>query len=151
MATSDDAVDGKSASSILEWKFHRMRRVCRSTLSAAAAAADTARGHAEFVAMTLIEMLFQGFSAVDATDPRVRIVPIADCKSLYDSVRELTGPCEDKLTQIDIISVRQSCASDIRWVPTTLQRADVLTKRDPKLRNEFRDFMRFPTVTLREK
>lgn len=65
-------------------------------------------------------------------------------------MRKLIGKCEEKRTQIDDISIRQSCASDMRWVPTTLQRAAALTKRDPKVRNEFRDFMTSPTVTLQE-
>lgn len=147
MAASTSSVGGESAGSILEWKS---RRVCRSTLSAEAAAADTARDHAEFVAMTLSEMLFSDFIATSSADPRLRMIPVTDCKSLFDSVRKLTGTCEDKRTQIDIISIRQSCASDIKWVPTTLQRADALTKRDTKLRNEFRDFMNNPVVVLRE-
>lgn len=129
MAASTSVGEGQHTGSILEWKSHRLRRVCRSTLSAETAAADTARDHSEFLATALREMLSGDFVATSASEPRVKLIPITDCKSLVDSVRKLTGTCEDKRTQIDIISIRESCASDIRWVPTTLQRADALTKR----------------------
>lgn len=143
--TSVSVADGDHTGSIFEWKSHRLRRVCRSTLSA-----ETARGHAEFVTLTISEMLFHDFTATSVAHPRLQLVPITDCKPLFDSVRTLTGPYEDKRTQIDIISIRQSSASDIKWVPTTLQRADALTKRDPQLRNEFRYFMGIPVVVLQE-
>lgn len=99
--------------------------------------------------MTLSEKMFADFVATSSPEPQVKLIPITDCKSLFDSARKLTGTCDGKRTQIDI-SMRQSCASDMRWVHTTLQRADALTKRDPKLRNEFRSFMRDPVITLRE-
>lgn len=150
MAADILAGDRQHPGYILELKSHRLRRVCRSKLSAEAAHADMARGHSELVAMTLSEMLFVDLTATPSPEPRVKLTPITDCKSLFDSARKPTGTCEDKRTQIDIVRIRQNCASGMIWAPTTLQRADALTKRDPKLRNEFRAFIHNSVVTLKE-
>lgn len=56
--------------------------------------------------MALSEMFFGDCVATAAADPSIHLSPITDGKSLFGSVRTLTGMCEDKRTQIDIISVR---------------------------------------------
>jgi hypothetical protein len=48
---------GKAPCSIMEWKSHRLRRVCRSTLAAEAAALDASVDHGNFLGAMLSEMV----------------------------------------------------------------------------------------------
>ena len=61
---------------------------------------------------------------------------MTDCRSLYDAAQK------EKRTLIDILSIRETLASDgLKWIPTRLQKADGLTKRDPNPRFELTVFM----------
>ena len=72
------------------------------------------------------------------------LVTMTDCKSLYDSVHRLAGPRAptEKRLVVDLAALRQLILAEqgawagrlekdksaLRWVPTTCQRADALTK-----------------------
>ncbi|OLQ00773.1 hypothetical protein AK812_SmicGene16522 [Symbiodinium microadriaticum] len=56
---------------------------------------------------------------------------VTDCKSLYDLVTRLAMPaCEEHRTTLEVLLIKQRCAENtcFRWIPTTLQAADCLTK-----------------------
>ena len=60
-----------------------------------------------------------------------RAAIITDCKSLYDLVTRLAMPsCEEFRTTLEVLLIKQRCEENttFRWVPTTLQAADCLTK-----------------------
>ncbi|CAE7320795.1 GIP [Symbiodinium sp. CCMP2592] len=62
---------------------------------------------------------------------------VTDCKSLFDLVTRLAMPtCEEHRTTLEVLLIKQRCAENaqFRWIPTTLQVADSLTKNmDPSL------------------
>ena len=56
---------------------------------------------------------------------------VTDCKSLYDLVTRLAMPsCEEYRATLEVLLIKQRCAENtrFRWIPTTLQAADCLTK-----------------------
>ncbi|CAE7339420.1 GIP [Symbiodinium natans] len=58
-------------------------------------------------------------------------VVVTDCKSLYDLVTRLAMPsCEEYRTTLEVLLIKQRCEENtcFRWIPTTLQAADSLTK-----------------------
>ena len=62
---------------------------------------------------------------------------VTDCKSLYDLVSRTAMPsCEEFRTTLEVLLIRERCQEHcvFRWVPTSLQVADALTKpMDPAL------------------
>jgi len=150
VAAHKDCLEGPAMASVIEWKSHRLRRVCRSTLSAEAAASDAACDHAAFMSFLLSELLDGDYVATKEESGLIPVVPATDCKSLYDSVRRLSTQFQEKRVQIDITALRETASHSMRWVPTDHMLADGLTKRDHKLRNGLRLFMNAPTVSLKE-
>ena len=58
-------------------------------------------------------------------------IVVTDCKSLFDLVTRLAMPaCEEHRTTLEVLLIKQRCAENVcfRWIPTTLQAADCLTK-----------------------
>ena len=72
-------------------------------------------------------------------------VMLTDCRSLYDAVHRLSTTFQEKRAEIDVAALRQT-AKQLRWVPTSQQWADALTKRDSKLRNQLRLWMMDPQI-----
>ena len=62
---------------------------------------------------------------------------VTDCKSLYDLVSRTAMPsCEEYRTTLEVLLIRERCLEHcvFRWIPTSLQLADALTKvMDPTL------------------
>ena len=79
-----------------------------------------------------------------------RMYAAADCKSLYDAVRQATPALEEKRCIIDVVAIRDAMAKGhLLWVPTHAQLADALTKLDRNLLRAFTDHMEALTVTLK--
>ena len=144
LATSRRCLEEKTVASVLGWMSYRLRRVCRSTLAAEACSLDAAVDHCAFFAFTLCEIFGPEFKGIRDDRPWIPVAPTTDCRSLYDAVRKLSTQFQERRAQIDMTAIRETCARTIRWVPTTVQRADGLTKRDPKLRYELRMFVDLP-------
>ncbi len=151
VATDRRALEETRPGSILEWKSNRFPRQTRSTLGAEAGACDIAVDHASFISAFLSEMMYPDFRATAGETGRVPVIPVTDCKSLYDAVRRLSTSLKEKRVQIDVTSIRETASRNIRWVPTLAMLADGLTKRCPKLRNLLREIMMDPQVTLVER
>lgn len=62
---------------------------------------------------------------------------VTDCKSLYALVSRTAIPsCEEYRTTLEVLLIRERCLEHctFRWIPTSLQLADALTKvMDPNL------------------
>ena len=118
----------------LAWVSKRIPRVVRSTLSAEA--------YAMSKAVDLLGWLraLWGVVHVDRFDWRKPessykllhpALVVTDCKSLYDLVTRLAMPsCEEHRTTLEVLLIKQRCMENaqFRWIPTTLQVADSLTK-----------------------
>ena len=122
------------------WTSKKIARVVRSTLSAEAYAMSNSVDRLGWM------RLLWGVTNVaqfDWRQPQVgfRQLPIAtivtDCKSLYDLVSRTAMPsCEEYRTTLEVLLIRERCQEHchFRWIPTSLQVADALTKpMDPAL------------------
>ncbi|CAE7242540.1 RE1 [Symbiodinium natans] len=147
VATDKKALGEKRSASLLEWKSYRHQRILRSTLAAEAASLDKAFDHGNYMAMMLSEMMDGGFLATMNERPLCEVLPVTDARSLWDSIHRLTTNFQEKRVEIDVAALRQ-CCKGLRWVPTESQIADALTKRSRTLRDQFRQWMASPFVTL---
>jgi hypothetical protein len=124
----------KAPISPLTWSSKKIARVVRSTLSAEAF--SMSRGVDKLSWMRLL----WGTIAVDNFDWRQppkalatlhKAIIVTDCKSLYDLVTRTAMPsCEEYRTTLEVLLIRELCHENcfFRWIPTSLQLADPLTK-----------------------
>ena len=112
----------------------------KSTLAGEADAADGASDMSFFVAKTLGYIL-TGKSALDVDMNAVPFYVATDCKSLFDACQKDNPTVEEKRTLLGILNLKRTTPKDrLRWVPTTRQFADGLTKVDTKLRAIFTEY-----------
>ncbi|CAJ1329046.1 unnamed protein product, partial [Effrenium voratum] len=135
---ADNVVTEKQCMGVLlDWKTNRSARVCRSTLAAEAIAADTAADRTVYANLFISQILtsLPSHRAPEILDMHL----VTDCKSLYDVLISPNSTTEDKRSLVYVRSTQESfIPARIRWVPTTHQLADVLTKLDIKLRLSFK-------------
>ena len=148
VATTKSALEGTQPASLLEWRSYRHQRVLRSTLAAEAASLDKAEDYGNFLSAMLSEMYDASHQATMRA-PLLEVIPVTDARSLWDSVHRLTTSFQEKRVEISIAALRQQCRN-LRWVPTEQQMADCMTKRNRALRDQFREWMAEPSVTLVE-
>jgi len=147
-------VGGKAT--LLEWRSHRLRRVCRSTIGAETQAADAALDQAQYLQRSLLEILHPGSRATKKSlshkgrdAGRLPVHLVTDCKSLYDTLTKLTPPSgiEEKRVAIEICGLREQIfARFVHWVPTSEMVADSLTKSKPPA--QLSEFLRLGRVRL---
>ena len=122
------------------WSSKRIPRVVRSTLSAEAYAMSKAVDILGWIRALWGVIHIPHFKWQDpaAGFKQLRTATVVtDCKSLYDLVTRLAMPsCEEFRTTLEVLLIKQRCSENsvFRWIPTTLQVADSLTKpMDPVL------------------
>ena len=125
--------DQESPWSPFAWRSYKMPRVVASTLAGETQAFSIASGTAEWVSLMVLEAVQGGIDLRNPVGPRVPIVGMTDCKSLFDAVNSVSSPAkvEDKRVSIDLTIIRQAMQRThmkVRWVPTELMVADSLTK-----------------------
>ncbi|CAE7201569.1 CCC1, partial [Symbiodinium sp. CCMP2592] len=147
VATDRCALREPCEASLLEWKSYRHQRVLRSTLAAEASALDRSHDHARFMAMVFSEMVYGDYIATVNERAKHEVVPVTDARSLWDAVHRLSTSFTEKRVEIDVAALRQTCQG-LRWVPTEQMHADCMTKRSRSLRDDFRQWMAQPMVTL---
>ena len=150
--TSKHAVDGSADGVIVDWRSTRTKRVVRSTLAAEAIAADNCSDHSFFTAACISEIV-QGVQAIKAlgTSMQIPVYVCTDCRSLYDAFQKVSPSIEEKRTLLDILSIRQTLAENgLRWVPTTEQLADGLTKHKKQLASTLQSSMRHCVIRLKD-
>eukprot|EP00971_Amphidinium_carterae_P351190 6491962-Amphidinium_carterae.1 len=142
--------------SLIDWKSHRSRRVTRSTLSAESIALDATIDHVQFLAALWGIALYDK----ERRDPSgyVGWTVCTDCRSLYDAVTQANTVTEEKRVLIDVCAMREALQEGAqhhayldakpRWVPTTHQHADALTKLDRNLRDRFNTWLQKPRIRL---
>ncbi|CAE7394818.1 RE1 [Symbiodinium sp. CCMP2592] len=131
--------------SILEWRSHACDRVCRSTFGAETMGCMEGFELGQYV-RAMIDSFLTGKITRNAGKD-IPIVGVTDCRSLYDHMHRdgLPRTPSDRRLAIDIACLRQTLMEEtadhedarapLVWVPTHLQRADVLTK--PKLASDW--------------
>ena len=124
----------------IAWTSKKIPRVVRSTLSAEAYAMSKAVDILGWV-RALWGCIHVGQFQWQHPEAGFKQLPpaiiVTDCKSLYDLVTRLAMPsCEEFRTTLEVLLIKQRCLENahFRWIPTTLQVADSLTKpMDPVL------------------
>ena len=133
-----DALKGETCRpSVLEWRSQACQRVCRSTFAAETIACVEALEGGQFT-RSLLASLRQGrLVKVEEAREGHRLLCLSDCRSLYDHLVKI-GACRlpsNRRLAIDIAALKQDLALEtrgkrlpLRWVPTTAQMGDPLTK-----------------------
>ena len=137
---------GGDQASLLDWRSHRIKRKCRSTLAAETMSLDAGFDAGLFARELLAEILIQDYQPTQCGDLPVHVLPVhpvTDCRSLYDLVTK-DGPLnatQEKRLTLDIGAIRESAEeldresenlkSIFRWADTHSQLADHLTKVKP--------------------
>jgi len=124
--------------SVLDWRTRATKRVVTSTFAAESSAAADGLGLGLYVRALLAEIYHGiGFGADRWGEDVMPTMLITDCKSLYDHmVKDATLP-DDRWTALYIAALRGAVSAGIdrdlsktemRWVPSRSQLADVMTK-----------------------
>ena len=106
------SIDGDKAN-LVDWKSHRIRRRCRSTLAAETMSLDAAADATMFARELLAELLFEDYRPTQSgrLDPSILPASMAtDCRSLYDLVVK-DGPLastQEKRLTLDIGALREA-------------------------------------------
>ena len=96
--------------SLMEWKSHRIRRVCRSTLAAETMAMDAGSDAAMQLRHMFAEALFPDFTAATGGRLPQEFLPlkcVTDCRSLYDLLTKGSIPSvtQERRLAIDIAAL----------------------------------------------
>ena len=139
MFTETTAAQGKVCpASVIEWKSHACDRVCRSTFGAETMGCIEGIELAQYVRAMMSSLLSGRLHRKSGEE--FPLVALMDCRSLYDHFHKdgLPRTPTDRRLAIDIACLRQAIKEEIRengdekaplvWVPTGIQRADLLTK-----------------------
>ena len=130
----------KAPVSPLTWSSKKINRVVRSTLSAEAFSMSRSVDQLGWLRLLWGTIALEGFDWRKPPESFKLLHPAAivtDCKSLYDLVSRTAIPsCEEYRTTLEVLLIRERCLEHcvFRWIPTSLQLADALTKvMDPTL------------------
>ena len=134
------------AASLLEWRSHRIKRTCRSTLAAETMGMDAGMDAGMFARELIAEIIIKSYVPTQSGKLPEDFIPvhaITDCRSLYDILTKdgQPGTATEKRLIIDIQAIKENAEEfdaemeklkDIfRWIPTTKQLGDHLTKAKP--------------------
>ena len=140
-ATTPDLQDNRQAPiSPLTWSSIKIARVVRSTLSAEAFSMSRGVDKLSWMRLLWGSLIIKDFDwrkpSVSLSNLRKAII-VTDCKSLYDLVTRTAIPsCEEYRTTLEVLLIRELCHENchFRWIPTSLQLTDPLTKpMDPTI------------------
>ena len=131
---------------LVDWRSHKIKRQCRSTLAAETMSLDEAVDAGLYVREMLAEVMIQDYVPSQSGRLPADFLPLSaatDCRSLYDLLVK-DGPMattQEKRLAIDLGGLRETAAefdeqlerlTEIyRWVDTASQHADHLTKPKP--------------------
>ena len=124
----------------LTWSSKKIARVVRSTLSAEAFSMSRGVDKLSWMRLLWGSLTIPNFNwrnPSQALAELQRAVIVTDCKSLFDLVTRTAIPsCEEYRTTLEVLLIRELCHENcfFRWIPTSLQLADPLTKpMDPAI------------------
>ena len=118
----------------LTWSSKKIARVVRSTLSAEAYSLSKTVDQLGWLRLLWGVLHVSDFDWKEPATAFARMPQaalITDCKSLYDLVTRLAIPaCEEYRTTLEVLLIKDRCREHVacRWIPTSLQLADPLTK-----------------------
>ena len=127
---------------LVEWRTHRVKRKCKSTLTAETISMEAATDAGLHTRQLLAEMLYEKYQPGKSgdLDPFLnRMIAITDCKSLHDCLVK-DGPqnsLSEKRLAVDIAGLQDVAAefdeenpsATFKWIPGVNQLADGMTKK----------------------
>ncbi|OLQ05449.1 Copia protein [Symbiodinium microadriaticum] len=143
----------------VEWKSHACDRVCRSTFGAETMGCIEGIELGQYVKALMSSLLTGQLHRKSGEE--FPLVALTDCRSLYDHFHKdgLPRTPTDRRLAIDIACLRQAFKEELKgneddkaplvWVPTDLQRADLLTK--PRKPGDWWRVTTSLTIPVREK
>ena len=153
LACGPEVLEGQTSPfSTVDWKSHRMPRLCRSSLQSEGQAAVAAVDSLEYIKVFWACMLRPDVLVDDESlaSQLSKSTLVVDAKSLYDAARrEHLGSFADKRTGIDILCLKErmtATQSSWRWVSSERQYADGMTK--PGVRQVLADRLRQGMLSL---
>ena len=124
----------------LTWSSKKIARVVRSTLSAEAFSMSRGVDKLSWMRLLWGSLVIKNFDWRTPSKSLAglqKAIIVTDCKSLYDLVTRTAIPsCEEYRTTLEVLLIRELCHENchFRWIPTSLQLADPLTKpMDPAI------------------
>ena len=117
--------DGEGNQNVVEYKSNRIKRVCRSTFGAELLACNAS------VDLALYHRAMTKCFGLD-----VSIMMHIDSRSVRDNLSSLVSRCEEKSLRIELSYLREVLSKEgikIKWIHTSEQLADILTKEKPGL------------------
>ena len=157
--------DGGRAS-LMDWRSHKIKRQCRSTLAAETMSLDAAVDSGLYIREILAEALIQDYVPCQSGRLPASFIPMAaatDCRSLYDLLVKdsALSTTQEKRLAIDIGGLKETAAEFdeqqeqlaevYKWVDTHHQMADHLTKQKaPALLRELLDESRIALKAIEE-
>ena len=129
----------------LTWSSKKIARVVRSTLSAEAFSMSRGVDKLSWMRLLWGSLVIKNFDWRTPSKSLAglqKAIIVTDCKSLYDLVTRTAIPsCEEYRTTLEVLLIRE------RWIPTSLQLADPLTKPNGSSDSPSSPSIRkFPTV-----
>ena len=135
-----------SVQSDTDWRSHRIKQQCRSTLAAETMAMDAAMDAGLCARELLAEVLVESYQPLQAGRLSKEFMPVlavTDCRSLRDLLARDAQPSstQEKRLAIDIGGLKEAAAefdpeqeqlnAVFKWIATERQLADHLTKPKP--------------------
>jgi hypothetical protein len=131
--TEENIQEGPATCVLVEFESTRINRVVKSTMAAESAALSKTLDRQLYVRL-LVESLLYGEPEL-GEDWRYKLkipgVLVTDARPLYDHLNKTGSMPTERQTLIDLLITRdlvEAGCLKIRWVPTTHQVADILTK-----------------------
>lgn len=125
-----ESSEGTCQVCLLDWRSHKQYRVVHSTFAAETLSGAEAMDTVRYLQLCITEAY--GWTDRDQDLWPIRTSLITDCDSLWSNTRSLTTNVKEKalLRELAIFreALMQGVIEQFRWIPTTLQLADPLTK-----------------------
>ncbi|CAE7037715.1 GIP [Symbiodinium sp. CCMP2592] len=132
----------RSPLSILEWRSQACQRVCRSTFGAETMSAVEAMEAGQYLRALLATLVKGPLVRLAQARYFCPLLSLTDCKSVHDHLHRAGQPRipADRRLGIDLAALRQDLQAEVpngeskqtgiplRWIPTEIQLADILTK-----------------------
>ena len=144
LASREVLRSGRGRANLLDWRSHACHRVCRSTFAAETMACAEGLEMAIAIRGYWLEMLYGDVNLRKIDAKELPILCITDCKSLFDAIHKEGVPKlpTEKRLVLDLASIKEMLQQEatstekgsvgyslpLRWVPTSFQLADVMTK-----------------------
>jgi hypothetical protein len=131
--TENTILDQPTLCSIVEYQSTRITRVVKSTMAAESAALSLALDRQLYLRL-MLEAILYGEPPMGPNwrhELKIPGILVTDARSLHDHINKTGSLPSERQTLIDLLIARDLTEAEtimVRWVPTTHQLADILTK-----------------------